>query len=65
MKKNQNPLLCVLVLSIVVLLGISFIRSPPEIWIMGAFRYEDTVEGEQCWNKVEKEWSIVLHEFCL
>lgn len=40
-------------------------RTPPEIWIAGAFRYEYTPEGERFWNEIANEWNIVLRKFTL
>lgn len=43
-----------------------FLRTvSPELWVLGAFNYYDTVEGYDFWMKIDKKWNIVLHEFCL
>jgi len=43
-----------------------FLRSViPELWVFGAFVYYDTTEGNNFWMKIDKEWNIVLNEFCL
>jgi len=39
--------------------------DPPELWVLNAFVFDDTSEGDDFWMEIDEGWNIVLHEFCL